>query len=203
MIIEPERYYGVNYPFIVLNDVFTEDECRKIQDDGSSLILDDAKIGGDEAEFDPSVRKSKNSFIHYTEESSWFFNKLKDASEYVNNMYFQYDLHGFSSIQYSEYDHNLSHYNWHMDLQVLKDINFSSLGLTRKLSASVILNKPSEYSGGEFQIYTRPNGTAEHTVVQEQGSAIFFPSYALHRVSPVTEGIRKSLVLWIEGPKFK
>jgi PKHD-type hydroxylase len=203
VIIEPERYYGVNYPFMVLNDVFTKDECKKIQDIGLNCILNDAKIGENESTFDPSIRKSKNSFIHLSEESSWIFNKLKEASEYINNMYFQYDLLGFSSIQYTEYDHNLSHYNWHMDLQLLKDINFSSLGLTRKLSASVILNSPADYSGGEFQMYTKPNGTAEHIVAQEQGSVIFFPSYALHRVSPVTEGIRKSLVLWIEGPKFK
>jgi PKHD-type hydroxylase len=32
---------------------------------------------------------------------------------------------------------------------------------------------------------------------------IFFPSFMLHEVKPVTEGLRKSIVVWVEGPKFK
>lgn len=31
----------------------------------------------------------------------------------------------------------------------------------------------------------------------------FFPSYVMHRVKPVTEGVRYSLVCWVSGPSFK
>jgi len=31
---------------------------------------------------------------------------------------------------------------------------------------------------------------------------LIFPSYLWHRVTPVTKGIRKSLVAWVIGPQF-
>jgi PKHD-type hydroxylase len=40
-------------------------------------------------------------------------------------------------------------------------------------------------------------------IKQTKGSAIFFPSFAMHRVTPVTDGVRRSLVVWMEGPRFK
>jgi len=36
-----------------------------------------------------------------------------------------------------------------------------------------------------------------------KGSVIIFPSYLLHRVTPVTSGLRKSLVLWAGGSSLK
>jgi len=37
----------------------------------------------------------------------------------------------------------------------------------------------------------------------ETGSAVLFPSYLLHRVSPVKQGFRESLVTWVTGPPFR
>ncbi len=55
--------------------------------------------------------------------------------------------------------------------------------------------------GGEFQVKT--NNDEAQTLETKQGRAWFFPSYTLHRVAPVTKGIRRSLVLWVGGPAFK
>ena len=41
------------------------------------------------------------------------------------------------------------------------------------------------------------------TAPKNFNSVLLFPSYLLHRVKPVTKGTRRSLVLWISGPKFK
>lgn len=38
---------------------------------------------------------------------------------------------------------------------------------------------------------------------RDKGTVIIFPSYILHRVTPVTKGVRKSLAVWISGPRFK
>ena len=44
----------------------------------------------------------------------------------------------------------------------------------------------------------------EPTIVKrERGLVAAFPSYALHRVTPVTRGIRKTIVVWVSGPPFK
>jgi predicted 2-oxoglutarate/Fe(II)-dependent dioxygenase YbiX len=37
----------------------------------------------------------------------------------------------------------------------------------------------------------------------EIGSLSVFPSYQLHEVTPVESGIRRALVGWVIGPKFK
>jgi len=38
---------------------------------------------------------------------------------------------------------------------------------------------------------------------KEKGSALFFPSFTYHRVKPITKGIRRSLVIWLRGPKWQ
>jgi PKHD-type hydroxylase len=38
---------------------------------------------------------------------------------------------------------------------------------------------------------------------KKKGSVLLFPSWILHRVTPVTKGVRKSIVVWVTGPKFR
>jgi PKHD-type hydroxylase len=71
----------------------------------------------------------------------------------------------------------------------------------RKLSMSLLLSDPSEFEGGEFEVKT--DSDIPINLEQKRGRAWFFPSWALHRVTPVTKGVRKSLVLWVGGPPFK
>jgi PKHD-type hydroxylase len=35
------------------------------------------------------------------------------------------------------------------------------------------------------------------------GDALVFPSFLRHRVTPVSRGVRYSLVTWIEGPQWR
>ena len=44
--------------------------------------------------------------------------------------------------------------------------------------------------------------TLEEIPRLEEGSIIVFPSFVEHRVTPVTEGIRYSLVSWFVGPLY-
>ena len=65
----------------------------------------------------------------------------------------------------------------------------------------LMLSDPSEFEGGQLEIKTDSDNPI--TLEQKRGRAWFFPSYVLHRVTPVTKGTRRSLVLWIGGPEFK
>ena len=56
----------------------------------------------------------------------------------------------------------------------------------RKLSVSVQLSRPEEYEGGDLQFMV----VGGYEPVTAIGSAITFPSYLLHRVTPVTKGTR-------------
>jgi PKHD-type hydroxylase len=70
----------------------------------------------------------------------------------------------------------------------------------RKLSLILQLSDATEYEGGELQL----KDSSDHTAVErKKGHLIAFPSYLLHRVTPVTKGIRRSLVVWISGPAFR
>jgi PKHD-type hydroxylase len=66
---------------------------------------------------------------------------------------------------------------------------------------SLLLSDPNEFEGGELQV--KPDSDDIKFLEQKQGRAWFFPSYTLHRVAPVTKGVRRSLVLWVGGPPFK
>jgi len=41
------------------------------------------------------------------------------------------------------------------------------------------------------------------TADQERGTAIIFPAYVMHRVRPITRGVRRSLVAWVSGPPYR
>ena len=58
-----------------------------------------------------------------------------------------------------------------------------------------------DFEGGKFEINVG-NQNEPEKVIMKRGRIIFFPSYLIHRVNPVTRGIRKSIVIWVIGPKF-
>jgi PKHD-type hydroxylase len=72
----------------------------------------------------------------------------------------------------------------------------------RKLSMTIQLSEPNEYEGGEFEIDPE-FGVLDQAVIKQRGTVLVFPSFLRHRVAPVTSGIRRSLVCWAEGPKFR
>ena len=68
----------------------------------------------------------------------------------------------------------------------------------RKLSFSVQLSHPNDYRGGDLLL----NNGAE-SISKNKGSMTLFPSHTLHEVTPVTKGVRYSLVGWVIGDKLK
>ena len=43
----------------------------------------------------------------------------------------------------------------------------------------------------------------KNTELMKQGDAVIFASFLQHRVTPVTNGVRRSLVMWFGGEPFK
>jgi PKHD-type hydroxylase len=65
----------------------------------------------------------------------------------------------------------------------------------------LMLGDPAEFEGGDLEVMA--GSAAPVTLEQRQGRAWFFPSYILHRVTPVTQGTRRSVVVWAGGPSFR
>jgi len=85
------------------------------------------------------------------------------------------------------------HYSWHMDW---------APGRTRlrKVTVVVHLTDSDEYEGGALQV---TDGSRPVEAVQRGGTCTVFPSFLLHRVTPVTAGTRLGAVAWALGPSFR
>lgn len=171
-------------------NVFSPDEAHRIVTLGESLALQNATIGKGQSS---DIRKSEVVFLYPSDQTSWIFDRLCSVAIGLNQQHFQFDLDSFSEgIQFTKYSAPSEHYDWHID---------RSWGMIpRKLSLSVQLSNPDSYVGGDLELRAG-NGTA--VARRELGTVTAFPSFMLHRVSPVTEGVRYSLVAWIAGRPFK
>ena len=173
------------------DQVFTPEELDAIIEIGKSVELEKASTYG--AVQDDKNRNSFVQFLFPNDLTNWVFAKLAGAIDAMNQQFFGFDLTGMEQgLQFTRYSAPGEHYDWHVDR--------GHLTPTRKLSLSVQLNDPAEYKGGELQFKF---GRKDTTVKKERGMVTFFPSYTLHRVKPVTQGTRYSLVAWISGPPFK
>jgi PKHD-type hydroxylase len=80
------------------------------------------------------------------------------------------------------------------------DVGDGPIAMRRKLTMVAQLSDPADYRGGRLEI--NGDGRARQAPTG-QGSVVVFPSFALHRVEPVSEGERWSLTLWAHGPTFR
>ena len=80
-------------------------------------------------------------------------------------------------------------------------------GKVRKISMTVNLADPKNYDGGNLKFDLGPHTDEDRFKVcddiRPQGSAIVFPSFTYHCVTPVTKGTRYSLVLWCLGKPWQ
>jgi PKHD-type hydroxylase len=145
------------------------------------------------------ARKSKIHFFGYSQETKWLFEKINKVIETVNEEYYNFDLNGYDSIQYSEYRaEDGGQYDFHIDFihDAIPQNEYDYM--TRKLSFSLMLN--DDYVGGDFEFLVSQE-PIRHNL--KKGDMLLFASFFMHRVTPVTEGVRKSLVSWVTGPKFR
>lgn len=157
-----------------------------------------AQIGGNEnISTDTSIRSTKISWLNITNENKYIWDKFSKVIAEVNSRYFHFDLTGFyEPMQLGIYTaEDQGHYDWHIDM--FKETKSTP----RKLSMVLMLSNPSEFEGGDLLIKTDNDNPVKLNMIK--GRAWFFPSYMLHKVTPVTKGIRKTLVLWVGGPEFK
>jgi PKHD-type hydroxylase len=181
-------------PFTVWNGAFTAQELDAIVAYGDGLRQAEATIlgsaGGDQ---NASNRITRISWIERSQETIWLYQRLTAATSSINQQAYCYDLSMLESLQYTVYlAGEDSHYDWHVD--------HGATPQRRKLSLSLQLSAPTDYEGCELQIYA---SSRIDTAPKTRGALIAFPSYALHRVTPIKSGIRKSLVMWCSGPRFR
>lgn len=184
-IVSPEKVFEYSYAL----DLFSPEECRKIIALGD--VWEKSKLHG--ADDKTNQRNSFNKWVK-VEGNEWIYRRIVDGLYSINNNIYQFKLYGFDELQLTKYEEG-HYYNYHVDMEY--DSNSNSTH--RKLTASVILSAEEDYEGGDLTLNVN-----EEVIVKEkeQGTMIAFPSYRLHKVTPVTKGTRYSLVVWALGPSF-
>lgn len=180
-------------PWSYNSNIFTDKEIERIIVIGKRLNPKRAGTGG-AGEDCLDHRRSFVSWIGSNSETSWIFQKLTDVIVATNDQFWNFDLKKIEKLQFTYYSsEEKGTYHAHID-----PTNWS-IPHNRKLSMSLQLSDPKDYEGGDLVIHT---GTPE-TLPKQKGMMIFFPSYTLHEVTPVTKGERYSLVAWVHGPNLR
>lgn len=144
---------------------------------------------------DLNTRDSKTAWIS---DNNWVVNLCMAYVLKANRENWQYDIDGIDGgeMQYTTYKKG-QFYNWHQD-EGLEGLDKEKC---RKLSVVLQLSSPEEYTGGEFQLLNERSHL--YMAPKKRGTLIVFDSRTRHRVRPVHSGVRKSLVGWIVGPRWR
>jgi PKHD-type hydroxylase len=183
---------GPDHEYAYWENGFSEDEVSRIRQYGDSLMWEKASIGA--GAMNEQLRKTQVSWISQNADTTWIYDKLGFIARQLNSQFFGFDLFGFhEDLQYTVYDGAGTRYGWHRD----KGATTQS---PRKLSLVLQLSNPDEYDGGDLQLFLEEDPL---TARKEKGIVYAFPSYVMHQVTPVTRGVRRSLVVWLVGPRFR
>jgi len=181
------------YVVETIEPIFTQKLCQEIIDLGKILQQEKGAVFEDKNPDHALARKSTVSWLP--------FDKMQPMYDDINNFIQKTNRNhfGFGDIQIGEQAQVTEYikgdfYNWHTDTAL--DMNVEPP--VRKLSMTLLLNDPSEFDGGELQI-----AQAKNTKLMKQGHATIFASFLQHMVTPVTKGVRRSLVMWFGGEPFK
>jgi PKHD-type hydroxylase len=187
---------GENSVFATWENGFSKEELDRLAEYcDQNLLLNGATIDrNNRTGTEPDWRKSNTGWIANNENTAWFYDKMAFIARKINSIFYRFDLYGFvEDMQYTVYRGDGDHYDWHIDAG-------DTTIVPRKLSFSLQLSDPQEYEGGNLEFMI---GRDIDVAGRERGLVVAFPSYRLHRVTPVTKGVRKSIVVWTAGPHFR
>jgi PKHD-type hydroxylase len=182
--------YLTNY--VTLPEVFSPEECRRII--YSNIPASQAQVSifkkGTVNDLQMQSRNTKVKAMPRIKPLMWVYSRIHEQIHFVNEHCYHFKLSELTELQILEYE-NTGFYGTHLD---------TGTGVTsrRKISLVVFLTPPEEYDGGELIL--KPWFTP---VVPTQGTIVFFPSYIPHEITPVTRGVRHTLVSWVLGPSYR
>tara|TARA_X000001382_G_scaffold1563_1_gene1882 strand:- start:8098 stop:8685 length:588 start_codon:yes stop_codon:yes gene_type:complete len=156
----------------------------------SGLNWDESSTVGDTDNY-------RNSWVKWTpkyqgDKFNWLYERIWNWTNIANDELWNFDLIGFKdSPQYTKYESPGGKYDWHMDIM--------GSGINHR-KVSFVCELGTNFQGGKLQFKT---GAGHQEIDLNYGDAVLFPSFYLHRVTPLTKGTRESLVQWISGKPYK
>lgn len=183
----------------VFRSLFTPAECAELRAYAQARPEQIGMVGHGGRQTVHDMRRAQVQWLDLADEHlSTCVARLQKVLHRANAHHFGLDWKACLDLQFSTYAAwNQGHYDWHRDDNPGP---VHARPYDRLLSVAVLLSNTAEFEGGTFEV--RPQGEVE-TVPLLQGDCCVFPAALLHRVTPVTKGVRHSLVSWAEGPRLK
>ena len=145
---------------------------------------------------DHNIRCADLVWLDEVEGTDWVMDRIIEVVRQVNREVFDFAIEEFAeSPQVARYGaEREGHFDWH------SDIGDGLIARQRKLTMVAQLSDPGDYEGGALEVWP---SNAVIIAPRDRGTLTFFPSYLLHRVTPVVAGERFSLTQWAHGPAFR
>ena len=166
----------------------------------SNYTLQPGRLGVGNNIINEVVRGCEVTWVGLTAEDQFLRDKLWKHAQLVNSEAFGFDIQLLEPLQYTVYNgENEDHYTWHRDTYFTSNKMYD-----RKLTIIMQLSDSDDYEGGDLLLEDdfTPAKPIQNEV-RSKGSILVFPSFVKHTVTPVTKGIRRTLVAWAIGPHFR
>ena len=168
------------------------DELERLCD---GLALEPAQLTGGG---NRGIRTTRVAWVHRHAQTEDLYRNMETIVLRLNTELFHFELSGLTTMQYAVYRQDeAGYFDWHNDYGRYRGDPGQE---PRKITLSLQLSNGDAYDGCDLEV------RAAHPIdvaPRERGCLMAFRANALHRVTPITRGMRKSLVIWAAGPEFR
>ena len=175
--------------------LFTTEQLDVLERHFDGLPLEQARLTG---KGNGGIRSTKVAWVHRNAQTEDLYLRMEAVVLRLNAELFHFVLSGLTAMQYAVYRQDeAGYFDWHNDYGRYRDDPGQE---PRKITMSLQLSDGASYDGCDLEV------RAAHPVdvaPRERGTLVAFRANALHRVTPITRGLRKSLVIWAAGPEFR
>jgi PKHD-type hydroxylase len=180
---------------VIWHSIFTTGQLDALERHCDGLQLEQARLTG---KGNSGIRSTQVAWVRRNAETEDLYLRMEAVMLRLNADLFHFVLSGLTAMQYAVYrQEEAGYFDWHNDYGRYRDD--PSLE-PRKITMSLQLSDGASYDGCDLEV------RAAHPIdfaPRERGALMAFRANALHRVTPITRGVRKSLVIWAAGPEFR
>jgi PKHD-type hydroxylase len=175
--------------------LFTPEQLDDLERYCDTLPPEPAQLTGSGTD---GIRTTEVAWIYRNARTEDLYLRMEAIVLRLNADLFHFELTGLTTMQYAVYrDTEAGYFDWHSDYGRYRGDPGQE---PRKITLSLQMSDGASYDGCDLEV------RAAHPIdvaARERGTLMAFRANALHRVTPITRGVRKALVVWAAGPEFR
>jgi len=180
---------------VLWRGLFSTGELDRLERLCDSLALEQARLTGTGH---PAIRSTQVAWLHRDAATEDLYLRMEAIVLRLNAELFHFELSGLAVMQYALYrQEEAGYFDWHNDYGRYRGDPGQE---PRKITISLQLSDGRSYEGCDLEVRA---GHPLDVAPRERGVLMAFRAHSLHRVTPITNGVRKSLVAWAVGPELR